>query len=151
MMAFVILTSEASADVRMKPGRPPNDSWPRLVRQTILTDLTFSAPVLLDSDAPDDVDFANDEEDSRKARWQPSQQLINIFEPSPPAMRRDGDESRVDVVRILMDVVILLFLSSPQSINIFEPSPPAMRRDGDESRVDVVRTLMDVVVLLPDY
>jgi len=110
LMAFVILISEASADVRMKPGRPPNDSWPRLVRQTILTDLTFSAPVLglLDSDAPDDVDFASDEEDSRNERWQPSPQLINIFEPSPPAMRRDGDESRVDVVRTLMDVVILL-------------------------------------------
>ena len=106
-MALVLVTSDASADVRIKPGNPPNDSWPRLVKQTLLTDLTLRAP--LDEDV-DTFDLDKDEADSRNDRWHPSPQLMRVLEPSASDMRRDGDESRVDVVRIRMEVVIEILM-----------------------------------------
>ena len=105
-MALVLATSEASADVRMKPGNPPNDSWPRLVKQTLLTDLTLRAPLEEDVDM---FDLDKDEADSRNDRWHPSPQLMRVLDPSASDMRRDGEESRVDVVRIRMEVVIEIF------------------------------------------
>ena len=103
-IALVLATSEASAEVKMKPGSPPNDSWPRLVRQTRLTDLTLRAPLEEDVDT---LDLDRDEADSRNERWHPSPQLMRVLEPSASEMRSDGDESRVDVVRIRMDVIIV--------------------------------------------
>ena len=146
-MALVRATSEASADVRMKPGNPPNDAWPRLVKQTLLTDLTLRAPLEEDVDI---FDLDRDEADSRNDRWHPSPQLMRVLEPSASEMRRDGDESRVDVVRIRMDVVIVQD-SGPRNERMRVDLDPIVRNSVHQNSREVTgpRTFSEGYMVVP--
>jgi hypothetical protein len=48
-----------------------------------------------------------EEEASRKDRWQPSAQLMSVLDPSGDIMRREGLESRVEVVSIRIEAVMV--------------------------------------------